>query len=47
MGANNSHLPDTFLEILSEEPVNTLLSQEVRKLTYEEFVNLIGELNLL
>lgn len=47
MGAKSSQFQDAFLDVLSEEPINTLLSEEIRKLSYKEFTGLIGELNLL
>lgn len=47
MGSNSSQFQDVFFEVLSEEPINTLLSEEIRNLSYEEFISLLGELNLL
>lgn len=47
MGANSSQFQDVFVDMLSEEPINTLLSDEIRNLSYEDFTNLLGELNLL
>lgn len=47
MGSNSSQFQDVFVDMLSEEPINTLLSDEIRNLSYEDFINLLGELNLL
>ncbi|KAJ8942365.1 hypothetical protein NQ318_000345 [Aromia moschata] len=47
MGAGSSQFEDSFSQILSEEPINTLLSDEIHNLTYEKFLELLRELNLL
>lgn len=47
MGSNSSQFQDVFLDVLSEEPINSLLSEEIRNLSYDEFIGLLGELNLL
>ncbi|XP_028133638.1 RING finger protein 141-like [Diabrotica virgifera virgifera] len=47
MGSTSSHFQDTFSEIFTEDSINTLLSDEINKLTYDDFLNLVGELNLL
>lgn len=40
-------LPPIVSNILCEEPVNTLISDEIRGLTYEKFLTIMGELNRL
>nr|CAH7755541.1 unnamed protein product [Callosobruchus chinensis] len=47
MGSSTSQFQEVFSQIVNEEPFNTLLSDEISKLTYEEFLNILGELNLL
>ncbi|CAH1115599.1 unnamed protein product [Psylliodes chrysocephalus] len=47
MGSSSSHFQDTFTQILSDDSINTLLSEEINRLTYDDFLNLVGELNLL
>ncbi|KAG5875468.1 hypothetical protein JTB14_016235 [Gonioctena quinquepunctata] len=47
MGSSSSQFQDSVLQILSEDSVSTLLSEEISKLSYEEFLSLLGELNLL
>lgn len=47
MGASGSHLHDTVCKVLREEPMNSLLSEEIRNLSYEEFIELLGEVNVL
>ncbi|CAH1160048.1 unnamed protein product [Phaedon cochleariae] len=47
MGSNNSQFQDAISTLLSEEPVNTLLSEEINGLSYEQFLTFLEELNLL
>nr|XP_023021945.1 RING finger protein 141-like [Leptinotarsa decemlineata] len=47
MGSTTSQFQDVFSQILSEDPINTLLSEEINSLTYEQFLGILGELNLL
>ncbi|XP_018573731.1 RING finger protein 141-like [Anoplophora glabripennis] len=47
MGASGSQFQDTFSQILNDEPINSLLSDEIHQLTYNQFLEFLGELNLL
>ncbi|KAJ8981317.1 hypothetical protein NQ317_015450 [Molorchus minor] len=47
MGNNSSQFQESFFQILNEEPINTLLSEEIYKLTYEQFLESLKELNIL
>ncbi|XP_056642451.1 RING finger protein 141-like [Diorhabda carinulata] len=47
MGATSSHFHDTFSQMLSDDSINTLLSDEINKLTYDDFLNLVREINEL
>lgn len=47
MGASGSQFQDTFSQILNDEPMNSLLSEEIHQLTYTQFLEFLGELNLL
>lgn len=47
MGANTSQFQDIVSQVLSEEPMSSLLSQEIKNLSYEDFLRLLGELNVL
>ncbi|KAJ8911084.1 hypothetical protein NQ315_000544 [Exocentrus adspersus] len=47
MGASGSQFQETFSQILNDEPMNTLLSEEIHQLTYKQFLESLGELNLL
>lgn len=38
---------EIFSQVAGEEPVNTLLTQEICNLSYEEFLTLLGDLNIL
>ncbi|KAJ8970536.1 hypothetical protein NQ314_001176 [Rhamnusium bicolor] len=46
MGTGSSQFHETFSQILSEEPINSLLSEDIHQLTYQQFLELLGELNL-
>jgi hypothetical protein len=43
----SSQFQDYFSEIISDEPIATLLSEEIHTLTYEKFLTILGELNQL
>ncbi|CAG9858418.1 unnamed protein product [Phyllotreta striolata] len=49
MGSSSSHFQDTVAQIMSDDSamMNTLLSDEINRLTYEDFLKIVGELNLL
>ncbi|KAJ3660029.1 hypothetical protein Zmor_011685 [Zophobas morio] len=43
----SSQFQDYFSEIISDEPILTLLTEEIHTLTYEKFLTILGELNQL
>ncbi|EFA02265.1 RING finger protein 141 [Tribolium castaneum] len=47
MGQQSSQFHEYFNDIITDEPVLTLLSEEIHTLSYEKFLTILGELNQL
>ncbi|XP_044254872.1 RING finger protein 141-like [Tribolium madens] len=47
MGQQSSQFQEYFNDIVSDEPILTLLSEEIHTLSYEKFLTILGELNQL
>lgn len=48
MGQQQStQFQEYFNDIISDEPILTLLSEEIHTLSYEKFLTILGELNQL